>query len=180
MGRRGLPGVAAVLAAVLVLGPPRAEARTRVWVPAGTRVVLAFLTAVDSATVTPGTRVPLRVLADVAGGRHVVVRARTPVVGIVTRVTKPGMFGASSEVIIGHLRVAAVDGRPLALRDLMISKATVSNTRLGAAGASALGALVLGPVGLLAGALVKGSYVHVPAGTTVVDTTVTSVTVLAP
>lgn len=179
MGRTQALAAIVPLVASLISGPP-AEARTVVWVPAGTRVGLAFVTPVDSGTAAPGTRVALRVVADVVGGRHVVIRAATPVGGTVTQVTKPGMFGASSRVVIGALRVRAVDGRLIPLHDLVVSKATVSNTRLGAAGASAAGAILLGPVGLLAGALVRGSDVRVPAGTVVVDTTVISANVLAP
>ncbi len=155
-------------------------AATLVWVPAGTRVGLEFLTPVDSGQVTAGTKVHFKVIADVIGARHVIIRAGTPVTGTVTKVTKPGMFGASSEVVISFLAANAVDGRPIKLRDVVISKATVSNARVGAAGASAAGAVVLGPVGLLAGALVRGSYVRVPAGTVVTDTTSASVNVSAP
>ncbi len=56
----------------------------------------------------------------------------------------------------------------------------MSNSRLGAAGASVAGAVILGPIGLLAGAFVKGSYVSVPAGTVVIDVTAASANVRAP
>lgn len=153
---------------------------TQIWVPAGTKVPLAFVTPVDSGKITSGTRVHFKVAANVLGGRHVILRAGTPASGTVTQVTKPGAFGASSKVVIGVIRTTAVDGGPVALKDVIVSKATVSNSRAGAAGTSVAGAIVLGPVGLLAGALVKGSYVSVPRGTVVVDTTTNGVNVFAP
>jgi hypothetical protein len=166
--------------APLALPPVPASATTLVWVPAGTRVGLAFLTPVDSSKITAGSRVHLKVAADVVGGRSVIIRAGTPVVGTVTRVTQPGMFGTSSEVVIGFLSATAVDGRPIMLKDVIVSRATISNSRVGAAGASAAGAVVLGPIGLLAGAFVKGSDVSVPVGTLVIDTTVDGANVRAP
>lgn len=172
--------VSLVAAGLLVLPVAPAGAASDVWVPAATRVALTFVTPVDSGVITAGAQVRFKVSAEVVGGRYVIVRAGTPVVGVVTKVTKPGAFGASSEVVIGFLAVTAVDGRPITLADVTISKATITSARAGAAGASAAGALILGPVGLLAGALVKGSYVSVPAGTIVVDTTTASVNVRAP
>ena len=180
MDRTELLPVAVIVAGVLALPPTPAGAATLVWVPPGTRVALAFVTPVDSGTITAGTRVRFKVAADVVGGRHVIMRAGTRVTGTVTRVTKPGMFGASSEVVIGFLSVIAVDHKPITLQDVVVSKATISNARVGAAGASAAGAVVLGPIGLLAGALVRGSYVSVPAGTLVIDTTTDGVNVSTP
>ncbi len=165
-----------------LVAPPAAPAGTAtdVWVPAGTRVALTFVTPVDSEAVATGAQIHFKVSADVVGGRYVIVRAGTPVVGTVTKVTKPGMFGAGSEVVIGFIAVSAVDGRPISLQDVTVSKATITGARAGAAGASAAGALILGPVGLLAGALVKGGSVSVPAGTVVVDATTASVNIRAP
>ena len=176
--RTAIPFAASSLLA-LTLAPAGAAA-TDVWVPAGTRVALTFVTPVDSDVVIPGAEVRFKVSADVVGGRYVIIRAGTPVGGTVTKVTKPGMFGASSEVVIGFIAVTAVDGRPISLQDVTISRTTINNARAGAAGASAAGALILGPVGLLAGALVKGGYVSAPAGAVVVDTTTISVNVQAP
>jgi hypothetical protein len=178
-GRSGLLPLAALVAGFLA-PPPPAWTATVVWVPPGTRVALAFVTPVDSGKITAGTRVHFTVAADVLGGRYAIIRAGTPVTGTVTKVTRPGMFGASSEIVIGFLSAMAVDHKPIALKDLVVSKATINNARVGAAGASAAGAVVLGPIGLLAGALVKGSDVNVPAGTLVVDTTTDGVNVRAP
>ncbi len=166
--------------ALFALPPAPAPATTLVWVPAGTRVALTFLTPVDSSKITAGSRVRFKVAADVVGGRSVIIRAGTLVVGTVIKVTQPGMFGASSEVVVGSLSATAVDGTPIMLKDVIISKETISNSRVGAAGASAAGAVVLGPIGLLAGAFVKGSDVSVPVGALVIDTTVAGANVRAP
>jgi hypothetical protein len=53
---------------------------------------------------------------------------------------------------------------------VVVSKATIDKNRAGAAGSSVAGAVLLGPVGILAGALVRGGEVEVPAGTVVTDT----------
>lgn len=166
-------GLAAVPAAPVSAG-------TLVWVPAGTKVGLQFLTPVDSGAIAIGAKVPFKVVAPVVGAGHVVIRTGTRVTGTVTEVTKPGAFGASSKVVIGFLSAAGADGKLIKLQDVIVSKAMVSNSRAGAAATSAAGAIVLGPVGLLAGALITGSYVKVPAGTIVTDTTSVSVNVTAP
>jgi len=173
--------IALVLVAASLVALPQApaSAATLIYVPAGTKVGLQFVTPVDSGEIATGSKVNFKVIADVLGARHVIIRAGTPVTGMVTQVTKPGMFGASSKVVIGFLAANAVDGRPIKLTDVIVSKATISNSRVGAAGAAVAGALVLGPVGLLAGALVRGSYVKVPAGTVVVDTTARGINVNA-
>lgn len=168
-----------VAASLAALPPAPASAATLIWMPAGTNVGLQFVTPVDSGQITAGTKVHFKVIADVIIGRHVIIRAGMPVTGTVTEVTKPGMFGASSKVVIGFLTARAVDGKPITLKDIIVSKAMVSNSRVGAAGASAAGAIVLGPVGLLAGALVRGSYVRVPAGTVVTDITTAGANVKA-
>jgi hypothetical protein len=172
--------VSLAAAGPLAPAPAPAGTPTDVWVPAGTRVALTFVTPVDSAAVSTGAKVRFKVSADVVGGRYVIIRAGRPVMGTVTKATQPGIFGASSEVVVGFLAVTAVDGRPISLQDVTISKSTITSARAGAAGASAAGAIILGPVGLLAGALVKGDHVNVPAGTVVVDTTTASVNVRVP
>ena len=118
-----------VAAGLLALPAATAGEGTDVWVPAGTRVALAFVTPVDSGVITTGAKVRLKVSADVVGGRYVIVRAGTPVVGTVTKVTQPGIFGASSEVVIGFIAVTAVDGRPISLQDVTISKETITSAR---------------------------------------------------
>lgn len=169
--RLGAAVTAVVLAVLLALPSAPASAATRVWVPAGTQVGLQFLRAVDSRTASAGAKVHFKVAADVIQDRHVIIRAGTPVTGTVTQVGKPGMFGTSAKVVIGFIAATAVDGRPIKLNDVIVSKDMINKSRAGAAGASVAGALLLGPVGLVAGAFIRGNDVEVPAGARVTDTT---------
>jgi hypothetical protein len=172
MQAKGLVALFAVVATAALVAVPQGPAgAAAVMVPIGTHVGLQFVNPVNSSAIAAGTRVNFRVLYDVVSGGRIVIRRGAPAAGVVTEITKPGMFGASAKVVIGGMMTTAVDGSRIPLRDVVVSKAMVSNARVGAAGAAAAGAIVLGPVGLLAGALVRGGNVVVPAGTTVTDTT---------
>lgn len=172
MRHRKLVALLAVLVTAAFVAVPQTPAgAAAVILPIGTQVGLRFMTPVDSSTVAVGTRVHFQVYADVVSGGRIVIRHGAGATGTVTDVTKPGMFGTSAKVVVGALSAAAVDGSRVALKPLVVSKAMVSNARVGAAGAAVAGAVVLGPVGLLAGALVRGGHVSIPAGTTVTDTT---------
>lgn len=157
-------------ALLLVLPATPAAAASSVYVPAGTSIGLKFLTPVDSRKTAVGSKVQFQVIADVVQGHRTVVRSGSTATGTVTQVTHPGSFGASAKVDIGFLSVNAVDGKPLKLNDVIVSKEMVSKSRVGAAGATVAGAIILGPVGLLAGALIRGSDVEVPRGVVVTDT----------
>jgi hypothetical protein len=158
------------LVAVAVLAPllaaPAAGAATTVTVPSGTKVLLKFLTPVNSATTKQGTAVRFSVASDVIVNRHVVIRRGAPARGIVTAVSQPGRFGKNARVHIDGVQATAVDSRPVALSPLDVTPNTVRQVKdVGAAaGSSVVGAIVLGPIGLAAGALVKGGQVSVPAG----------------
>jgi hypothetical protein len=160
-----------VVAGALVAVPQAPAGAAAIMVPIGTQVGLQFVTPVNSSAITAGTPVNFRVLYDVVSGGRVVIRRGARAGGVVSQITKPGMFGTNAKVVIGGMTATAADGSRIPLRDVVVSKAMVSKARVGAAGAAVAGAIVLGPVGLLAGALVRGGNVEVPAGTTVTDTT---------
>ncbi|HKV43424.1 MAG TPA: hypothetical protein VJT32_01925 [bacterium] len=162
--------VAAAMAVMLALSGAPAAAATTVWVPAGTHVGLQFLTGVDSRRTTAGSRIHFKVTSNVIMNRRVIIRAGAPASGTVTQVGKPGVFGKSAKVVVGFITATGVDGRPIKLTDVVVSKDMINKSRAGAAGATVAGAIVLGPVGLLAGALIRGNDVEVPAGTYVTDT----------
>jgi hypothetical protein len=163
--------LAVFVTAAFVAVPQTPAGAAAIIVPVGTHVGLEFLTPVNSSTIGTGTPVNFRVIYDVVSGGRVIIRRGARAGGVVTDVTKPGMFGTNAKVVIGGLTTTAVDGSRIQLRDLVVSKAMISKARVGAAGAAVAGAIVLGPVGLLAGALVRGGNISVPAGTTVTDTT---------
>lgn len=84
--------------------------------------------------------------------------------GVVTKVTRPQMFGRSGSLEIAFNQVFSIDDEeiptvlgPEAKEKLKMEAAAV--------GASALGALALGPIGLVGGFFIKGKDVDMPAGT---------------
>jgi hypothetical protein len=156
--------IAAILVTALALVP--AHAASVLTVPAGTKVLLRFETPVDSSTITEGAAVKFTVATDVLIGRAVAFRQGTPAQGIVTDVSKPGIFGKNARVHIAYIQANAVDGRPVRLAPLDVTPSSVRQVGdVGAAGATSLtGAILLGPVGLAAGALVHGGNVNLPAG----------------
>ncbi len=169
-----------VAAAMLSVSVAAVSAAASVWVPAGTQVGLQFLDTVASDKIQTGAKIRFRIAADVVQSRKVVIRSGAAAAGTVTQVQKPGAFGQDASVVIGRIAVNGVDGRPIRLSDVVVSKATLSKSRAGAAGTSVAGLIVLGPVGLLAGALVRGNNVEVPAGAVVTETTRNGVYVKTP
>jgi len=158
--------LAAVLAiALLLTGVVPAHAAS-VQVPFGTKVLLRFLTPVDSATIKEGASIKFEVAADVLINRTVVFRAGTPGEGIVTDVSKPGIFGKNARVHIASVQANATDGKPVRLSPLDVTPESVRQVKdVGAAGATALtGAILLGPIGLAAGAFIRGGDFNLPVG----------------
>ena len=160
-----------LVAAVLAVPAAPVSAATSVWVPAGTKVGLQFLTTVASDKIATGAKVNFKIFAAVVQDHRVVIRSGTPATGKVKEVQKPGAFGQDSMLMVGFISTKGVDGTPIKLTDVEVSKATISKSRAGAAGASVAGMIILGPVGLLGGALIRGNDVEVPAGAGVVETT---------
>jgi hypothetical protein len=156
--------LAAILATTFALVP--AHAASVVTVPAGTKVLLQFETPVNSGTVKEGTAVKFTVASDVLVGRSIVFRQGTPAQGVVTDVSKPGIFGKNARVHIGYIQAEAVDGKPVRLAPLEVTPDSVKQVAdVGAAGATAItGAILLGPLGLAAGALIRGGNVNLPVG----------------
>jgi hypothetical protein len=156
----------AALAVIAVAFQPLPAFAGPVTVPAGTIVLLRFETAVDSGTIKQGTPVRFTVATDVLIDRTVVFRQGTPAQGVVTDVSKPGIFGKNGRVHINYIEADATDGRPVRLTPLEVTPDSKRQaTDVGAAGATAItGAILLGPIGLAAGALIRGGDVSMPAG----------------
>lgn len=156
--------ITALLAVVLALAP--AHAAPVLTVAAGTKVLLRFETPIDSATVAEGTAVKFTVATDVLIGRTAVFKQGTPAQGIITDVSKPGIFGKNARVHIAYIQADAIDGKPVRLAPLDVTPDSVRQVGdIGAAGASSLtGAILLGPIGLAAGAFIHGGNVNLPAG----------------
>lgn len=135
-------------------------------VPAGTAVALKFVEPVDSSTIKEGAPVKFEVAADVLIQRAVIFKQGATAQGIVTDVSKPGIFGRNARVHIAFIQIAAGDGRPVRLSPIDVTPESIKQVSdVGAAaGSSVAGAILLGPIGLAAGALIHGGDVKVPAG----------------
>jgi len=164
--RRLLALGAAVTLTVSLAGSTPATAGTSVLVPTGTKVLLKFITPVDSSTIKEGATVKFEVAADVLVDRYVIFRLGTPAQGTVTDVSQPGIFGKNARVHIAYVQATAVDGRPVRLSPLDVTPDSIREVKdVGAAGATSIaGAILLGPIGLAAGVLVHGGQVKVPEG----------------
>lgn len=157
--------VAVLAIAILFAGTIPATAQSMM-VPAGTKILLKFLTPVDSATIKEGAEIKFSVAADVLISRTAIFQTGTPAMGIVTDVSHPGIFGKNARVHISHIQVNAVDGKPVTVSPLDVTPETVRQVSdIGAAGATSLtGAILLGPIGLAAGAFIHGGDFSLPAG----------------
>ncbi len=160
---RTLIAVLAVAALVTVTLPAQAQS---IVVPAGTKVLLRFLTPVESAQIKEGATIRFEVASDVLINRQIIFKAGTAGQGIVTDVSHPGIFGKNARVHISHIQVNAMDGKPVGLSPLDVTPETVRQVQdIGAAGATSLtGAILLGPIGLAAGAFIHGGDFALPAG----------------
>ena len=136
-----------------------------VLLPANTRVALRLLTPLDSATAKQGDVVEFAVAANVVLDHFVLVPKDAHVSGAVVRVTPPGLFGRSAAILIGYLDAPTMDGGVVQLKNIIISRTTVTTSVEEAAATSLAGAVLLGPVGLVAGAFVRGGSVEAPGGT---------------
>jgi hypothetical protein len=156
--------LAAILTTTLALVP--AHAASVVSVPAGTKVLLRFESPVDSGTIKEGTTVKFTIASDVLVGRSIVFREGAPAQGVVTDVSKPGIFGKNARVHVSYIQAEAVDGKPVRLAPIEVTPDSVKQVAdVGAAGATAItGAILLGPIGIAAGALIRGGNVNLPAG----------------
>lgn len=159
-------GIAVVTVLAIALAMVPAFAGSVLTVPAGTKVLLRFETPVDSGKIADGAEIKFTVATDVLIDRTPAFRYGTPARGIVTDVSKPGIFGKNARVHIAYIQADAVDGRPARLAPLDVTPDSIRQVGdVGAAGATSLtGAIILGPVGLAAGALIHGGDVDLPAG----------------
>jgi len=167
----------ALTVAPILLSIPVAPSWAGVTVPVDTQVPLKLVNTLDSQHLTEGTEVDFTVAADTILDRQVVIRGGTPVTGTVTKVSKPGVYGTSSQVIIGFLTVTAVDNKPIQLQNLKINAASLTKNIAIAAGTSIGAALLLGPIGLVSGVFIHGGWVQVPAGSVITGVTESSANV---
>lgn len=132
--------------------------------PANTVFKISLNEDVSSKTNLEGDEVHFTVQEDVKEGDVLVLPRGAQGSGVITKVSRPKMFGRSGELEISFNQVFSIDEEeiptvlgPEAKEKLKMEAAAV--------GASAIGALALGPIGLVGGLFVKGKDVSMPAGT---------------
>ena len=134
----------------------------QVVVQKGTDVDLKFMQPVTSKKAVAGQTVRLEVSNDVIVNGQRILKAGTPVTGIITKVDHRDHFGKNARIRLAlnpsHTMGGVVYLEP---RD----KQSVTGRRSDTAGAaSAGGAVVLGPVGLVGGYFVVGKQVKIQPG----------------
>lgn len=139
-------------------------ASAALWVPRGTEVDLRFDQYLSSNHAKPGERVRMEVARNVMVDGHVVLRAGTPVQGIVSRAQKNGRYGVNGELRIVIEPIRATDGRSVPVQPRDEGKMLGGKRTGEAAVATVGGAVLLGPIGLVGGYFIAGKQVHVKPG----------------
>lgn len=117
---RAVSLMAIVLAvAVLSLAADRVTALTKLIVPAGAKVGLAFLDAVDTGKIKPGNKIRFRTDANTKVRGRIVIRKGTRLTGTVTKAGHRFLL-RSGYVIISHLAVTTVDNKVVSLNDVRV------------------------------------------------------------
>jgi hypothetical protein len=147
---------------MIALGAITVVSFAQVTVSKGTDVELKFMQGLTSKNAVAGQRVQLAVANDVAVNGHDVLKAGTPVVGVVTKVDHRDHFGKNARIRLA-LNPVKSHGQWIYLEPR--DKQSITGRRSDTAGAaSAGGAVVLGPVGLVGGYFVVGKQVKVQVG----------------
>jgi len=147
---------------ILALGAAAVVSFAQVVVQKGTDVDLKFMQSLNSKHATAGQQVKLAVANDVMVDGKTILRAGTPVMGVITKVDHRDHFGKNARIRLALNPVHTARGMVyLEPRD----KQSITGRRSDTAGAaSAGGAVVLGPVGLLGGYFVVGKPVKIQVG----------------
>jgi hypothetical protein len=169
----------AMLWALGAVAPARPAHRAQpapVVIASGTQVILVFDQPLSSNTAYVGQVVRLHVASNLSVGRRVIIRAGTPVRGIVEDVSHRKRYGVSATLHLALEPVRSAHGTPIALSPRSVGESVGKKT--GVAGAATIGgAAILGPIGLAGGYFVHGKPVKIPVGA-VLDTQVVHNTVV--
>lgn len=132
--------------------------------PANTVFKISLNEDVSSKTNLEGDVVHFTVQEDVKEGDVLVLPRGAQGSGVITKVSRPKMFGRSGELEISFNQVFSIDDEEI---PTVLGPESKEKLKMEAAavGASAVGALALGPIGLVGGLFVKGKDVNMPAGT---------------
>lgn len=118
---------------------------------------------VSSKTSKVGDPVTFTVEEDVKVNDVLVLPRGAQGSGVITKVSRPKMFGRSGALDISFDQVFSIDDEVI---PTVLGPESKEKLKMEAAaiGASAIGALALGPIGLVGGLFVKGKDVDIPAG----------------
>lgn len=118
---------------------------------------------VSSKTSKVGDAVIFTVEEDVQVDNVLVLSRGAQGSGVITKVSRPKMFGRSGALDISFDQVFSIDDEVI---PTVLGPESKEKLKMEAAaiGASAIGALALGPIGLVGGLFVKGKDVDMPAG----------------
>lgn len=145
-----------------VYGDQHYEMRS-VTLPANTVFKIAINDDVSSKTNQVGDPVNFTVQQDVLVDNVLVLPRGAQGSGVITKVSRPQMFGRSGSIDISFDQVFSVDDEEI---PTVLGPESKDKLKMEAAavGASTIGALALGPIGLVGGLFVKGKDVEMPAG----------------
>ena len=90
--------------------------RDRVELAAGTNVEILTLEKISSRKVSEGQTVAFETAADVTVDGKILIAKGTPVVGIISKVRKPGMAGRGGQLSVTLQSTTSVDNQPIKLR----------------------------------------------------------------
>lgn len=132
--------------------------------PANTVFKISLNEEVGSKINQEGDPVHFTVQEDVKVDDIIVLPRGAQGSGVITKVSRPQMFGRSGSLEISFNQVFSIDDEEI---PTVLGPESKEKLKMEAAavGASALGALALGPIGLVGGLFVKGKDVDMPAGT---------------
>lgn len=147
---------------MLALGAAAVVSFAQVTVSKGTDVELKFMQKLTSKNAVEGQKVQLAVARDIMVNGKNVLKAGTPVTGVVTKVDHRDHFGKNARIRLA-LNPVKSHGTWVYLEPR--DKQSITGRRSDTAGAaSAGGAVVLGPIGLVGGYFVVGKQVKVQVG----------------
>ena len=148
---------------ILALGAAAVVSFAQITVDKGKDVDLKFMQRLTSGKADIGQKVQLAVKNDVFANGKLVLKAGTPVTGVITKVDKRDHFGKNARIRLALNPVQSTYGEMIYLEPR--DKQSITGRRSDTAGAaSAGGAVVLGPIGLVGGYFVVGKPVKIQVG----------------